>query len=301
MGRIRNLKPDYFRSTSLALCTRDARTTFQGLWCEADDAGRGIADPRILKGAVWPLDDDLTAVDISDHLDQLARTGHIVLYTVGAKAYFQVLNWEEHQAAAYRTGKSKHPAPPEPAPNPDPSRSSTISHDSPRFITLDGMGEDGRGEDDDDSRNSTSAPVDNRSSSSFDRIIGLAATLILEQRTDVTKPSGFLASTRKNLRHERGDEIRELIARGHSDEIVAEIIAGTKPPKPDDTASATIYGRSTAAADAAADCYDPLSFAESLVGSPEWCTAAVNAYNAAEPVLASVHPLTRKAQEAKQA
>lgn len=111
MSRIRTIKPDFFRSRSLARCTRDARTTFAGLWCDADSAGRGIADPRILKGAIWPLDDDITPEVIAGHLEELARE-HITLYSVGEEPYYAVINFEKHQAAGYRQGDPKYPEPP---------------------------------------------------------------------------------------------------------------------------------------------------------------------------------------------
>ncbi|NUQ88941.1 MAG: hypothetical protein HOQ43_10815 [Glycomyces artemisiae] len=111
MARIRTLKPTRFTSRSLARCPRDARTTFEGMWCEADDHGRGIADARLLKGAIWPLDDDITHLHVFAFVDVLAATGHIRLYQVDGEAYYEVVNWERHQAAAYRRGEPKYPPP----------------------------------------------------------------------------------------------------------------------------------------------------------------------------------------------
>lgn len=115
MARTRMLKPEFFRSRSLARVSRDARITFQGLWVEADAAGRGLAHLVILKGSIWPLDDDITPQVIEDHLQELA-VEHIDLYTVGEDTFYAVRNWTKHQSAAYRTGESKHPAPPEGCP-----------------------------------------------------------------------------------------------------------------------------------------------------------------------------------------
>lgn len=111
MSRIRTIKPEFFRSRSLARCDRDARLTFAGLWTEADDHGRGIADQRILKGALWALDDDVTHQHVSAHLDVLVETGHIRLYEVDGETYYEIVNWTDHQASAYRRGEPKHPAP----------------------------------------------------------------------------------------------------------------------------------------------------------------------------------------------
>lgn len=85
--------------------------TFAGLWTEADDHGRGVADPRILKGALWPLDDDLDWQDVEKHLIQLEETGHLRFYDQAGDRYFEIVNWQEHQSAAYRRGEAKHPVP----------------------------------------------------------------------------------------------------------------------------------------------------------------------------------------------
>lgn len=111
MARIRTIKPEFFRSRSLARCPVDVRMTFAGLWTEADDHGRGVADPRLIKGALWALDDDITHSHVSAHLRMLDETGHIRLYEVGGEAYYEVVKWTEHQAAAYRRGEPRHPAP----------------------------------------------------------------------------------------------------------------------------------------------------------------------------------------------
>lgn len=109
MAKIRTLKPGFFRSRSLAKCPIEARLTFQGLWTEADDHGRGIADPRLLKGAIWPLDDDITVQHVSAHLNVLAATSHIRLYAVADETYYEVVNWESHQSAAFRRGEAQFP------------------------------------------------------------------------------------------------------------------------------------------------------------------------------------------------
>ena len=112
MARTRMIKADFFRSRSLAKVSRDARLTFIGLWTEADALGRGVAHPSIIKGSVWPLDDDITTDVVAAHLAELAETSHIVLYYDDAgDALYEIANWAKHQSAAYRTGESKHPAP----------------------------------------------------------------------------------------------------------------------------------------------------------------------------------------------
>jgi hypothetical protein len=89
-----------------------ARVTFQGLWVEADDDGRGVADALVLKGSIWPLDRDITEEDVEKHLHELADTGHVTLYEVAGDRYYEVTTWEKHQAAAYRRGRPIYPPPP---------------------------------------------------------------------------------------------------------------------------------------------------------------------------------------------
>lgn len=113
MAKIRTLKPSFFRSPSLAKCTRDARLTFEGLWTEADDAGYGLADARVLKGALWPYDDDVAHTDVEDHLQQIAREKMIVLYEIDSVRYYACINWEKHQSAAFRRSGAQFPPPPE--------------------------------------------------------------------------------------------------------------------------------------------------------------------------------------------
>lgn len=83
--------------------------TFIGMWTEADDHGNGIADERLLKGAIWPLDDDIEPLHVSAFLRVLAASGHIRLYQVGDETYFHIVNFAKHQAAAYRRGDPKFP------------------------------------------------------------------------------------------------------------------------------------------------------------------------------------------------
>lgn len=142
MARIRTLKPTFFTSRSLSKVSIAARMTFAGLWCHADDTGRGSADPAILKGALWPHDAEVTEEVVLDHLHALAETGHIAHYEVDGDPFFQVARWEKHQASSYRTGKAQHPAPADGTPI---SRDSTTSREKPRPVVRNHPGEDGSG------------------------------------------------------------------------------------------------------------------------------------------------------------
>lgn len=123
MARIRTIKPDFFTSLTIADLPIPARLTFVGLWTHVDDEGRCVYDPRLIKAAVWPLD-DRTAADVDGDVQELARLGLVTLYTVGDRTYLAVSGWREHQRVN-RPTPSKLPPPPEPdtetTPEPTPT------------------------------------------------------------------------------------------------------------------------------------------------------------------------------------
>jgi hypothetical protein len=105
VARIRSIKPQAFTSESLASRSRDARWAFAGLWTYCDDDGYGKADPRLIKGALFPLDDDVTPSVVTEYLDELSREDDplICRYEVDGRTYLHVISWE-HQSIQKKTG-----------------------------------------------------------------------------------------------------------------------------------------------------------------------------------------------------
>lgn len=112
MPRIRSIKPGFFRSEDVAVLPHRARLTWVGLWTHADDAGRCKDSTRLIKGDVWPLDDDVSLEDIETDLRVLARHGRILRYEVDGVRYIQIVNWTAHQAISKPT-PSRTPGPSE--------------------------------------------------------------------------------------------------------------------------------------------------------------------------------------------
>jgi hypothetical protein len=96
MARIRTIKPDFFSSLTIAALPLEARLTFIGLWTHVDDEGRCVDDARLVKAALWPLD-DRTAANVETDLQALSEASLITRYTVDGRAYLQVRGWDEHQ------------------------------------------------------------------------------------------------------------------------------------------------------------------------------------------------------------
>lgn len=111
MARIRTIKPGFFTSEDIAALSFAARLTFIGLWTYVDDAGRGKANPRLVKAALWPLDDDVDVEQVVELLEELEREGRILLYEVAGIDYLEVLGWRLHQRID-RPSPSTIPPPP---------------------------------------------------------------------------------------------------------------------------------------------------------------------------------------------
>lgn len=123
MARIRSSKPEWWRKPKWCALPRDVRFTYKGIWeVMCDDFGRFQADARLIKGDVWPLDDDITTKKVEAWLQQLAAVtvtlddGHrgpsIVLYVVDGIRYGYMPGFVKHQKISHKT-VSKFPAPPE--------------------------------------------------------------------------------------------------------------------------------------------------------------------------------------------
>ena len=113
MARIRTVKPEFFTSVSVAELTRDARLAWIGLWTHVDDAGRCADEPRLIKAALFPLDDDMPAERVEQLLVELGATGRIVRYEVDGRRYLQVVGFREHQRID-KPKPTKLPPPPLP-------------------------------------------------------------------------------------------------------------------------------------------------------------------------------------------
>lgn len=111
MARIRSIKPEFFTSLDVARLPMRARLTWIGLWTMLDDEGRGDDDARLVRAAVWPLDDDITTADVEADLAALAEAGHLVRYSVDGRRFLAVPTFTDHQHPN-RPKPSKYPAPP---------------------------------------------------------------------------------------------------------------------------------------------------------------------------------------------
>jgi len=134
--RKRMIDPDIWQDRRFRQLTRNERLLFLGFISSADDEGRLIADPTILKAVIFPSDNDLPPKKICKMRDKICEVfgGNIVLYTARGKespvASFEDIpssdaseeeflffkNWFRYQKPSHPR-PSKLPPPPDDAEN----------------------------------------------------------------------------------------------------------------------------------------------------------------------------------------
>ena len=110
MARIRTLKPELWLSPQVMNLSHPARLLFIGLITQADDDGRGIADARRLKAAIFP-GDDVTVAQVTDWLAEVETQELARVYDGGSHhgRLFDLPSWGEHQKVDHPRG-SRYPS-----------------------------------------------------------------------------------------------------------------------------------------------------------------------------------------------
>ncbi len=112
MARIRSIKPEFWKSETIAALPIGDRLTFIGLWSYVDDNGVGVDSYKLIAAELYGLEDDPRAVrlDMRETLARLAAASLITRYVFEGKRYFRVTNWDEHQRID-RPNKPRYPKP----------------------------------------------------------------------------------------------------------------------------------------------------------------------------------------------
>ena len=79
------------------------------LMMKADDYGCLFANPKLLKGSLYPLKESIRETDIIRYLKELEVTELIILFEAENKGYLQILNFGQE----LRRMKHKYPTPSE--------------------------------------------------------------------------------------------------------------------------------------------------------------------------------------------
>ena len=111
MPRQRMVKPEFFDSESLALCSIEARLCFIGLWVMGDDYGNQKAQLSRLQNRIFPFD-SMKQDRFLGMLCELEETGCIKGYEVDGERYINVPNFASYQTVK-KPSASTVPEPPE--------------------------------------------------------------------------------------------------------------------------------------------------------------------------------------------
>lgn len=113
MARIRSVRPEFFSDYDLAVAGNDVRVLFIALWCQADNYGVLVDDPREIASFAFPAVMQIDAARVHAWLQQLQETGKLIRYDVNGQRYIRIATWESHQ-------RPKNPGDPRwPPPNDD--------------------------------------------------------------------------------------------------------------------------------------------------------------------------------------
>lgn len=116
MPRIRSVKPEYWLDRKLAKgASRDARLLYIGLWNYADEHARLHGDPAVIKGQVFPYDDDIDLAVIDLLLGELAALGRVQRYEFEGDPYLFLPKLAKHQRLEAAKVESRLPPPPQTA------------------------------------------------------------------------------------------------------------------------------------------------------------------------------------------
>jgi hypothetical protein len=163
MPRIRCVKPEIWLSPQVMNLSHGARLLFLGLITQADDHGRGNADIRKLKAAIFPGDDVLTAT-VREWLAECAAQRLAILYSADDFGELYALpTWDAHQYVPKRSPTSRYPDPVKATGTlPEHSGNSTVGSTRARMDRKDLMDQK------DLTRARATTPVDNSSAASDD-------------------------------------------------------------------------------------------------------------------------------------
>lgn len=107
----RMVDPAIWQSEDFAGFTFRQRVLFIGLFSNADDQGRMLAHPNLVRSKVFPYD-DIPIAEIETDLAAIRDVQCIELYSVSGKATLQLLNWWTYQAPQWAY-PSKYDPPPD--------------------------------------------------------------------------------------------------------------------------------------------------------------------------------------------
>lgn len=108
MARKRMIDPSFWVDEKLGMLDVISRLLFMGLISNADDEGRLVGHPSLIKSIIFPYDQNISVENITNKLQELANLKMIILYKNNSQSYIQVTNFRKYQTINKPT-PSKYP------------------------------------------------------------------------------------------------------------------------------------------------------------------------------------------------
>lgn len=113
---MRNIAPEIFSDEFFGTLPMAHRVLWIGLLTNiADDQGRMLDNPALIRSLIFPYDADVTVAIVEKALSLFAKTHKIVRYKAGTngsgRQLIQITNWWRYQKSAQWAAKSSYPAP----------------------------------------------------------------------------------------------------------------------------------------------------------------------------------------------
>lgn len=128
--RIRNIKPEFWRSDDITALPMDLRLLFIGIWSYVDDNGVGINDARRITADLFALEPDQNGTRewVAQGLRRLSEASLLRLFEADCRSYLHVTSWKKHQ----RVGNPNPPRYPLPQPaDAEPPTSGNVAPTQP--------------------------------------------------------------------------------------------------------------------------------------------------------------------------
>jgi hypothetical protein len=90
------IDPNIWQSEDVSKLSVFDRLLFIGLFSNADDEGRGRANPALLRATVFPYD-EIRVADIAKSLSNIGRHTSVILYESNGNQYYAFQNWDKWQ------------------------------------------------------------------------------------------------------------------------------------------------------------------------------------------------------------
>lgn len=97
MARKRMIDPNIWQSEDFGKLSTLGKLVFIGLFSNADDEGRGRANPTYLKSILFPYEESIRSADIDKTLSEISSNMSVVFYSCNGSNYYSLTNWYDWQ------------------------------------------------------------------------------------------------------------------------------------------------------------------------------------------------------------